>query len=695
MRASSATYALDGFGSDGVVTDISVERLKPSQLASAENMILPDGVVSERGGWEGIGEDDPLASGGDSYILDSVMSAVNPASGATEIVVTGRRSSDGVISNFGSATQGHAGVGSSFSSTVEARARTAYRGEALICPHDGTTSIRRWSFLTSDDQSTSVGTGTYSVTDGSNQLVGAASAFTTEIEVGNYVGGAANNRDNLHRIVSVPTTTKAGLASKADWDVPSVAVGISRYGFIGLKVLVTDIGLTSHTGSSTTVSGNGTQWAQAGPGFGAVAAGDYILRVGDDIANALRVNTVNSDTSLTVGNNSVGAWSDQPFLILRHACGTEAVEHDNALWVSGVDWSDDTVYTTPPGYELAHVTNGRFGKTVQADEAMRMFEIAVSSPDAPGRVLGMRSTPWGLAVGKTDSMWVIRGQYPSTQVDRIADLGLIDQRAMVSADDVLIFAAREGIFAWQGGRPQDLTDGRRAEWVERARSMTRCVVGTVRNHLFVSFEADTGAECWVYDLDRGVHLGNFTSDDDGNTVIDGDTGISITTGIESAAYMDSARIPGEPDRLLFASPNSNVLQVQDISTTIIGPDEDAEVPGTNIAPLEVWTGTNAAGSISRQKTVVGVKLTYVCNGTSPGVVDLVTRIEGAAEVAERSFPATAGSAPETARALADSGGIGVACRSFQVGLRRTGGTSVKRLSIREVENVVRLRRPRA
>ena len=692
MSSRSQTYPLAGFGEDGVVTDVAVERLKPSQLAAAENMILPDGVVTERGGFAGIGENDPLNDGLDSYTLQSVLTAVNIDTGATEIAVTGTRT-DGTLWNYGKASTGDQGVTGTLADGP-AWARAMYRGELLINPRDGVTPIRRSSFLTSADLSSTSGTGTYSVADGSNQLVGAASNFNPELPVGAYIGAVAN-RDYLHRVVSVPSDTKAGLASKADWDVPSGNVAFSRYGLIGLKVLVTNLGLCSHGASSTTVTGNGTQWAQSGPGFGVVQVGDYLLRVGDDIANALKVNVVTSDTSLNVGANAVGAFTDAEYVILRPACGREAVEHDNALWVAGVDWAKSTVYTTPAGYELAHVTNGRFGKTIQADEAMRMFEVPVPSPESPGEIMALRSTPWGLAVCKSDSLHVITGQYPSLDVRPIAQLGTIDQRAALAVDDVLIFAGREGIFAWQGGRPRDLSEGRRAEWVERADGMSRCVLGSVRNHLFISFEATTGAECWVYDMARGVHLGNFTSDDAANTVIDGSTGIAITTGLESAVYMDSARIPGEEDRLLYVVPNSNRLQVHDVSTTITGPDENNAVPGTNIAPLEVWTGSNLGGPPSRRTRVVGAKLTYTCSGTAPGVLDMVTRVDRAAEVAEKSFAATTGSVPATARAWPNAGGLGVACRSLQIGLRRTGGTSVNRLSIREVEVVVRQVRPRA
>ena len=399
---TAPTYQLRGFGEDGVVTDTGVDRLKTSELSSAENMILPDGVPTERGGWTTLGVEDPINDGSFPYILGSVMAAVNLETGVTELVVTGTSETGGNW-GFGKATAGDAGIAATTPNEGEYWAKAYYRGEALLASRSGLSPIRRWSFRKrSEAPVSSTGTGTYSVADGSNQLVGSGSNFDPELVNGLYVAGGFN-RDSLHRVVSVTSDTKAGLAAKADWDVPSQNAVMLPFGVIGLKVLVTDIGLITHTSSGTAITGNGTKWRSAGRGYGEVEPGDWILRVGDNIANALKVTAVSSDTSITVVTNSVGAFTDAAYVILRPACGREVCEHDNALWVAGVPWAKGTAFTTPPGYDPAHVTNGRFGKTVQADEAMRMFEVPIPSPDSPGEILAMRST---------------RGAWPSARATR-------------------------------------------------------------------------------------------------------------------------------------------------------------------------------------------------------------------------------------------------------------------------------------
>lgn len=671
----SQDFAVPRFGSAGVVTDRSADRLKPAELAAAENMVLPDELITERGGYTTLGESDSLGVG---WKLQSVMAVRDVFDGTTELVVTGATTADDDWA-MGKATTGSDGIGVSLINVGEAWARGPYRGEALICPRDGINPILRWAFRL-DSEVTGSPTGDYSLADGEDRLVGSASNFNPELPVGAFIG-AGWGREAVHRVVGVTSDTEAALASKADWDIPSQDAVFTTWGRIGLKVLVTDLGLASHTGSSTTVTGKGSKWATAGPGYGRVEVGDWLVQVGGDIADALLVTAVNSDTSLTVFTNTVGAFTDAAYVILRAACGREAVEHDNALWVAGVDWAEGTVFTTPAGYEPGHVTNGRFGKTIQADEAMRMFEVVVGGPEAPGAILGLRSTPWGLAVGKSDSLWVIRGQYPALQVDRVAHLGVIDQRAMVSVDDALIFAGTDGIFAWQGGRPADLTDGRRGEWQEKARSMTRCVLGVVRGHLFVSFQSDDGPECWVYDLGRGVHLGNFTSEDP-------------TLGIESAVFMDSARIPGEPDRLLFVVADASEAHAFDAATTIIEPGGENEVPGENLGALEVWSAANIGGPSTRLARVKGLKVSYVHTGATPGSLQVLTRVNGEAETVDRTLTAPV-TTPTPARVWPGSGGVGRAGRRFQVGIRRNGGTSVTKVAVHELETVVHGRRPRA
>ncbi len=678
--ADATTYRLDKFGAEGVVTDLSPDQLKTSQLAGAENMVLPDAIPTERGGWDGIGETGALDHNGPCF-LQSVMATVNQATGATEIVVTGQGTFDndepnGRYSHYiGKATTGDPGIGAHFPNREgETWARAYYRGEVLSAPRSGRHPIIRWAHVVGGPGQAPA-PGSYSIADGDNQAVGFLSNFAGANPVGSYLG-------LLHRIVSVPTAEDAGLASKADQAITDRVMDNTRYARIGLKTLVTSIGRVEHKPADFRVLGTGTQWRTAGPGFGAVMNGDWLVREGDTMANALRVTAVISDTELAVISTGIPAFTDAKYVILRPAVGKEVCVHENAPWIAGVDWARSTVYTAPAGYELAHVTNGRFGKTIQADEAMRLFEIPVPSPDATAEIMALLSTPWGLLVCKSDSLHRITGQYPALDVRPIADLGTVDQRAAISVDDMAIIAGREGIHAWRGGAPVDLSDGRRGEWRAKIAGSSRCVLGAVRGHLFVSFDAyGTTPECWVYDLRRGVHLGNFTSPDP-------------ALGIESAHYMHSARIPGEPDRLLFVVPSPVLRRVQDAATTIIEAGGVNEAPATNLGPLVVWSGTNAGGPLSRMRRTAGAKVTYTCEGAAPGVLALWVGNDGAAPVHERDLAATVGG-PKTLRVRPTDGNLGGRARSVQIGFKRTGGTSVSRVAVHEVEIVVRSRRPRA
>ena len=604
----SRTFVLEGFGSEGVVSDLTADRLKASQLCEAEDMVLVDGIPTERGGWTTTGDLDPLAN---ANALTSVMAVRFEGASADTLVVSD-------YLTFGEATAGSAGdVGFVLG---EVRARAFYRGESLLPSSDGLVPMLRWSGIKTGYTG---GTGTYTIADDRNNAVGSGTNFDPHVPVGTYIGSRWE-----HRVVSRTSDTAVAVADIVDYPVASTTTNPSPTGLVGLKTLVTDKGIISHTSSSTTVTGSGTGWLSSGPGYGSMQVGDWIVTKGGSWANAMRVTGLGSDTSCTVAANSVGAITDQPYVLLRPAVGREVCVHDNALWIAGVEWNKDVLYTTPPGYAMGHVFNGAFSELTEADEAARLFEAPIRSSRTSGEIVSLLSTPWGLLVGMDDSLHTVRGQYPALQVDKLADVGVIDQRAAVGVDDMAVIAGNDGIFAWRGGQLDNITRGREGEWRERIhRGMTRCVLGVVRGHLFISFEAGGAPECWVYDLRREVHLGNFRSD-------------TPSSGIESATWMDSSRLPGSPDRLLFVA--DGILRVQDASTTIPEPGGLNPYPSENGGRLSVTSGTNIGGGAARLRRITGLKVSYVCfreEGGEPGTLDVGVQIfSGFSTV--KSLPAT-------------------------------------------------------
>ena len=667
----TATAPLDNFGAGGVVTDRAVDRLAPAQLAAAENMTLPDGIPTERGGFSAVTAEDPIDT---ATALASVMAVKFNDSDDTEIIVTDA---------LPSATLGKASDADNVGSVngTELHARAFYGGEVLIPCSDGTRPITRWAGL---QGGTTAGTGTYTIATGSTAVIGSTTNFDPHVPVGSYLG-------YRWRVVSRTSDTQAAIAAPADYGATSRATDPAPTGWIGLCVLVTDKGTISQAGSATTVTGKGTTWLSDGDGFTNPQAGDVILTKSDrtasppvdsSIANIMFITAVGSDTSLTIAANSVATIADKPYVILRPCTGKEVCVHENAIFVAGVPWANDTVYQTPPGYDMGDLFNGRFGSTIQADEAMRMFETQVPAPGANGEVFCLLSTPWGLFVGRSNSVHVMNGQYPSNTVRKIADVGVGDQRAAVSVDDLALFAGSEGIWSWNGSSLLNLagTDrnpGRLSEWKRKAKSMTRCVLGVVNGHLLVSFTSDDGDECWAIDLVAGVHLGN------------------VTGKITKAVWMDSSRIAGEPDRLLFVTGQSDDLYVYDYAPAITAPGQTNEVTDENLGAMSLTTGTNVGGESGRLRTIVGLKMTYALSGSDPGEVAITTAGDGAALAAEATRDATTGTAPETTRIQPNAGAMGREFRAFQMKLARSGGTDVDRFAIHAIDARVRQRGPRA
>ena len=190
-------------------------------------------------------------------------------------------------------------------------------------------------------------------------------------------------------------------------------------------------------------------------------------------------------------NSIFGTLGPTNYVILRNLVGSEACAHENTLYAAGVAWARSTLYQLPVGFSMGAHTNGRFSGSLLPWDAMRAFETPIPDPDG-SPIVALRSTPWGLLVCKTDSLYTVTGQYPNMSVRKVADIGIVDQRAVVSVDDVVVLAGMEGIFSWRGGEFTQLSAGRQGEWQAKIRAYSRCVVGVVRDHVFVSFDATPG-----------------------------------------------------------------------------------------------------------------------------------------------------------------------------------------------------------
>lgn len=598
-------FDLNDLGRGGVVTDLAPHELAANQLAAATDMVLADDVPTERGGWDGIGATNPVADG---FALAAVMAVRFPGSTITDLVV---QSTNQLV---GKATSGSSGpVVDPTGRANIGPPRAFYRGEVILGGRVDTGAnltqnrLTRWS---GNLTGTGDGAATLAITAGSTLVTNFGTDFLTRVPVGCYLPSYVNNGgpfvlySHANRVASVTSGTEAALSAAPDLSYTG-AFRSSPFGDVGLGTAVTDLGVISHAASSTTITGKGTRWLNSGPGYGQPRLGDIIMPLNGDIARSLRIQSVGTNTQITVTANSVAAYTDEPYVILRPAVGSVACVHGARLWIAGVAWAPSTLYLTPPNHEMCNMGNGRFSLTTQAGLASQLLDVGVPSYDSSGAIVALVSTQSGLLVCKNDSVYLVRGEYPDLVVDKVADVGVIDIRAALSVDDTTVIAGTDGIFSVRGGQlDRDLTRGRRGEWRRRARTMTSCVLGVVRGHLFVrSVATGLGDECWVYDLRRDVWLGNWSR---GPNQSDG-------CGPEGAHWFDSARIPGDPDRLLFTA--GTRIRVQDGASMVLEGDEANPYPNMNTGLLSFTTGSNIGGPLGRRRRVTRAKVSYRMEGS--------------------------------------------------------------------------------
>lgn len=662
----------------GMVTDLPPDQLDPRQSPYLENVVFVDGVATERGGWSHVGTADPLAASIEGL---AAVKAVRFQGDADDDLMV---SSEDCLA--GIATAGEAGTIFDGGSVLY-YPRAVYRGEVIWCAQDRLSSIRRTVKCTS---TTTAGTGTFAVVEGENRIVGTGTNFDPHVPIGSYI-----NR-GLYRVVTRTSDTSLTIATTPDQALSGWSVDPNRWGYIGLLTEVTRQGAISHVASSATLTGTGTTWLSDGPGFGASAFNDWVMT---DTAQMRIASTPVSDTSLTVDPNSVGDLTAVPYVMARPACGSEACVHRNRLWIAGVEWAPNRLYLTPEGHDLGHLYNGAYSKLTETADSRMLHSVDVPAPDAAGRIVALTSGPDGLYVHKTDSLYRVTGEWPALNVQKVADYGTVEIRAAISTDDGIFFAGPEGIFAVRGNSLDNLVEkkgnrgGRLAEWIERMRLSSRCVLGVVRGHLFIS-TGEAPPECWKFDLRGDRWCGNVTSED------------GASTGPEHAIYFDSAKdviIDSATedvgtDRLFMVTGSTTTIQVGDLTTVIpANPGGGVEVDSEGLGRFRADTPTNIAGSTGQLKRVIGAKVGYVLAGDNTMTIDVTSNVDEAdTSTDEVSLPEGDGYDLEHVRIPASSGGIGKLGRLFKMSFQRSANpTSASRVAVHDIELVVGERRPRA
>lgn len=645
---------------------------RPDQMSEGRDVIFPRGVACERGGYGPYAANLPLGS---SFPLTGIVQA--PILGITNSALTVVTNSNGAI---GTADSPQDGVHAQGTLGVRYLPGPVWGGEVLLLPQDGVSPILRYAGAR---QAVSAKAGTITWNAGSTTITGSGTNFTASAVVGMYF--RAQNIDA--RIVAIRSATEMTVATRNPSATLTTGVwSLSHVGRLGLKTLVTDMGRANAAANTSGVAGTGTLWTSRSKGHGAVKVGDLLFGFGQESTTAPTGSTGAWDiATVTSANELVTAQPIAPGLfndrynIARFAVGRLAAGYRNRLYLAGVDWNDDRVYISPPGYDLGAIWNEIDSLEVHPGAAQQFKFVEVPGPDAAGRIEALLSTPSGLLILRSESTHVLTGEYPANRVDKIADVGCFGPTAALNVDDVTVFAGVEGVFLVAGGRFTNITEGLRDRTWRTLQPMSRCVLGIIRNHLLVSVSSFSGqARTLVYDLARQRWCGDMT----------------LPTNV---AFMHSARNPGVTDDLLAVGPAWT--GAVSLKSVIVDHEETMPVT-TNPGAFFARTPVDFAGSRTRLRRLLEVKVAVDLEATggdenSPTAAGLAVtaQTDDVSSVEERRI--TNGYSVTRVRGATQALGMRTHKGSLAFARVGEGGTEVYRLAIHALDLVMRKVRERA
>jgi hypothetical protein len=661
-----------------MVTDLRPEELQKQQSANLQDVIFPNGIATTRGAPASTDVANPFTtqikgvyvtlnvapSVGHVYHISSTLGEIyNSQGGAVATTISLTSSPQGILGRglLGSHGLGYASPSSSVTTPSVTRIPfCVFQNEVLWFAQDGVSPIIRTTTAAFPGSVSSSGTITGAV--GTTALSGSGTSFTSNINAYIDIPGLP---PNTALVRSASSATSASIATPLPAALSGATLGTTRvFGNIALTTQVNDTGTA--TVSSTTLSGQGTNWTQSGAGFGAVAIGDVVSWKGTNGANMfVRVTAVTNDTTLTVTPGGTG--TTLPYTICRPAVGKHGCVHNNRLWITGVAWQRRRVYYTPlvsstqvagnglVQWTLGDPTNGNYSWSQQPGDANQLDWVDVPDDNTEGYIVAVADSPSGLLILATDGCYILTGDPPSENVRLVAaGADCLDARSVVSSHGSVFWAGRQGIFRFVGGRIADITaNARNAEW----RSLMWNNGGTsptligyfTRGHYVLS----TGTQTWVYDSMKQRWCGNHTTSQ---------PLAACTEPTEDQAYVAPS------------THNTSITRMCPVYLDTGDADPNAVFIG-DIPP-------SAAGDISSIKRITEERITYDMTAGSGSVQSAMdpTVISGFTYGTDATLSATTGL--DTVRILPNSdvtqtvtGSIGKSGRAFYARITATGCTS--------------------
>jgi hypothetical protein len=700
----------------GRVTDKPAAQLDPQEFADGTNVVWPKGVAVKVGNWKFYGPDSPFASNLLGIMPVQFDSSTTNVTYALSSQSTYIGAVDTITSNVvGESDTNKAG---SFSNYLP---RAFYNGEVLFCSIDGKNPVLRWAGKVCNGdlglktfQQLNV---SFSQTAGSQQIdivrLGGATITNPFAAPGQFafvtqpVGTATYNSFPFplemrptHRITSYYQDT-IGIRPAADITRSNVQMGVYAVGYVGLQSMVTNTGnITSTNGgtpSTATFTGTGTNWSlwATGNTIGQVKRGDFIGPYNGGVATPYGreyfavVNGVTSDTATTYNPVTTIATATQG-VVTRHMTARDAVVHRGRVWFLAPEWAPNRVQVTPSNsFDLGVMHNGEDSLVNDFGHAILARYIEVPDAGAPGYIVGGVSTPGPLLILRSNNVYGIFGNWPSTTVDLIADgAGCVDIRSICSSEIAQGWCGESGIYLYMGGKVVDITRDRiSVEWREAMRKRSASAIvcaGMHDNHMIVSVnEPGVGgsSKTWVYNMVTQSWCGFWTT-------------------LKPVAFASRRGLRGVSDDLFFVRSDTSPTRVGYLDDALKDPDDVGTTNASTAAgTFSVTSSAALLGSISESARVTDSRITYELISDPGNELEvksgMTTTGSSAAMGTDTALARTSTTSPLATKQIRASatGGVGTRGKQYQMKLTETGTVSgTKRLAVHEVS--LNVRKPR-
>lgn len=510
----------------GMVRDLVRAQQGMASAWTLEDAMFVNGVVEKRG---------PLRRAGGSTIdgstSDIIYGAIpyTPPGGSPGIAVTYYDESAGIYyaAMHDSATYGSSGTittatKAELSSSIPYYPSCVYRGEVILTPNHSTTGGIILRYSGAGDDATAP-TGTISIAEGSDAVVGVGTNFTTTMTRGAYISVLLDTGYIYYCVDDILSNTSCRLRAPADFAISGVSWTPTGAGRFNIQTNISERGLVT-TAPTTTITGVATDWASTT--YEQILSGDLIGRtsIGESTEVRLINSTPVSDTSLTVSAAPSGAWSNDKFRITRHLVGRVAATHQGRLYTAGLgNLDNDRLQVTPADYSMSAIYNGVDSPLTAAIQARTVDSFSVAGEGSPGHIVALASMPepGPLLVLKTSDTYAVYGEPPNVNVIKVGNQhGCIQPsvggEAVVTGPEGAFWLGPENVWRWPGGgAPQGMMNGRIERLYRRIMSFdpdaTAGAITLLNGHLFVSvstweYEAasQTAYFTWVCDLESGA-----------------------------------------------------------------------------------------------------------------------------------------------------------------------------------------------